>query len=464
MTFVFYDTETTGTNTSFDQILQFAAIHTDDDLNELDRFETRCRLDELTIPSAGAFRVTGMTIGKVTSPDLPTHYEMICDLKGKLEKWCPTTFVGWNSLAFDEHLLRQAFYKCLHPPYLTNTNGNQRSDMLKLAQCVEAFAQGVLTVPINEKGKPSYKLDALAPANGFEDMKAHDAMGDVEATIYICKLLKEKAPGAWERMLHCAAKSRVEGVINENDIFVLHDYYGALKEYALTLLGDEPNGYAALAYDLSVEPNQLAVLNDTQLASRLKKYPRPIRRIRSNAGPFVSPVTEGSSVAGISYDTLAFRRSALFESEGLVERLLELSAREPTEPSEHIEEQIYDGFPSPADSARMVHFHAADWCDRFGIVEQFQDPRFRAIGRRLIYTHCPESLPEEVRAEEHKLVAARVLGHEIDAPPWLTLDMVDQEAALMEQEGHEHLEEMLAEFRAFVAARKEQAKAILGLT
>ncbi|MEP0961043.1 MAG: exonuclease domain-containing protein [Roseobacter sp.] len=44
MNLVFYDTETTGTDTTFDQILQFTAILTDADLNELDRFETRCRL------------------------------------------------------------------------------------------------------------------------------------------------------------------------------------------------------------------------------------------------------------------------------------------------------------------------------------------------------------------------------------------------------------------------------------
>ncbi len=34
MPYVFYDTETTGTEKAFDQILQFAAIKTDDDLNE----------------------------------------------------------------------------------------------------------------------------------------------------------------------------------------------------------------------------------------------------------------------------------------------------------------------------------------------------------------------------------------------------------------------------------------------
>jgi len=54
MGFVFYDTETTGTNLDFDQILQFAAIHTDHDLVELDRFEIRCRL--LPIGSAGGGR------------------------------------------------------------------------------------------------------------------------------------------------------------------------------------------------------------------------------------------------------------------------------------------------------------------------------------------------------------------------------------------------------------------------
>ena len=43
MAFIFYDTETTGLQTAFDQILQFAAIKTDDDLNELDGFDIRCR-------------------------------------------------------------------------------------------------------------------------------------------------------------------------------------------------------------------------------------------------------------------------------------------------------------------------------------------------------------------------------------------------------------------------------------
>ena len=44
MSYIFYDTETTGKVTAFDQILQFAAIKTDAELNVLDTFDIRCRL------------------------------------------------------------------------------------------------------------------------------------------------------------------------------------------------------------------------------------------------------------------------------------------------------------------------------------------------------------------------------------------------------------------------------------
>jgi len=61
MPYVFYDTETTGTETAFDQILQFAAIKTDDEFVELDRFDIRCRLLPHVVPSPGALRVTKVT-------------------------------------------------------------------------------------------------------------------------------------------------------------------------------------------------------------------------------------------------------------------------------------------------------------------------------------------------------------------------------------------------------------------
>lgn len=117
MTFIFYDTETTGTNSAFDQILQFAAIKTDADLNEVGRFEIRSRLLPYVVPSPHALRVTGLTIDDLLNEAHPSHYEMVSEIRRTLAGACPAAFVGYNSLKFDEEFLRQAFYQCLHPPY-----------------------------------------------------------------------------------------------------------------------------------------------------------------------------------------------------------------------------------------------------------------------------------------------------------------------------------------------------------
>lgn len=458
MSFVFYDTETTGTHTSFDQILQFGAIRTDENLNELDRFEIRCRLDSHVVPSAGALRVTGMTIEQITSPDLPTHYDMVCAIRDRLSAWCPATFVGWNTMRFDEQLLRQAFYKCLHPPYFTNTQGNQRSDILKLAQCMEAFAPGIINVPEDDRGRPIYKLDRLAPANGFPHLNAHDAMADVQATIFICRLIRERAPHAWEQLLHCASKARVQSVVRNNLTFLLRDsYFGRLYEYALTEVGDEIGGMGAIiAYDLAIEPEPLMGMDDQALAQRLSRSPKPLRRVRPNAAPFVVGLS-GEAFRGLSGEQLTARANLVRSDGEFLGRLLRLSVREETLPSDHVEEQIYDGFPSQADTALMARFHATEWCHRFQIVEQFQDQRFRCLGRRLIYAHCPESLPDDVRRAEARLLAARLTGHGIVAPPWKTLEAADQEAVEMEQEGHPDHVEMLRGFRAHMAQLLRQA-------
>lgn len=110
MNFVFYDTETTGTDTTFDQILQFAAILTDANLNELNRFETRCRLLPHVIPAPGALLAKRVTPVTLTDLNLPTHYEMMLQIATKLREWSPAIFTGYNTLSFDEPLLRQAFY------------------------------------------------------------------------------------------------------------------------------------------------------------------------------------------------------------------------------------------------------------------------------------------------------------------------------------------------------------------
>src|SRR2546421_251738 len=140
MPFVFYDTETTGTSTAFDQIIQFAAVLTDDQLNELDGFEARCRLLPHVVPSLGAMLVNRTTARDLADPMRPSHYQMMQSIREKLLSWTPCIFIGFNSFGFDEHVLRQGLYKTLHPVYLTNTGGSARADAMRLLHAASIFA------------------------------------------------------------------------------------------------------------------------------------------------------------------------------------------------------------------------------------------------------------------------------------------------------------------------------------
>src|SRR4051812_17276350 len=132
MSLVFYDTETTGVETRFDQILQFAAIKTDAFFEEVDRFEIRCKLLPHVVPAPSAMAVSGVRVSQLIDEGSLSHYEMVRAILAKLQEWSPAVFGGWNTIRFDEELFRQALYKTLHKPYLTNTGGNSRTDIMKM--------------------------------------------------------------------------------------------------------------------------------------------------------------------------------------------------------------------------------------------------------------------------------------------------------------------------------------------
>src|ERR1043166_9545092 len=192
MTFIFYDTETTGLNPAFDQITQFAAIVTDDNFNVVEALSLRCRLQPHVLASPGAVFITGVGPGAITTAPL-SCYEMVKSVREFIRKWSPAVLIGFNSISSDENMLRQAFYQQLHPVYLTNTGGNSRMDVLVFAHAVAAHRPDAIVVPLGDNGRPTFRLGLLAAANGIVLDNAHDALGDTRATLALAKLLKERA-------------------------------------------------------------------------------------------------------------------------------------------------------------------------------------------------------------------------------------------------------------------------------
>ena len=433
MSYVFYDTETTGIDHDYDQILQIAAVRTDEELNELDRIELRCRLLPHVVPSPKAMLVTGVKSSQLHAPNLPSHYEMMRKLHEKLTSWSPSLFIGWNTIDFDERLLRQAFYKTLHDPYQTVRNGNNRTDALRIAQACSIFGPHALKYPVNKKGAKVFRLDQLAPLNGFAHDNAHDAMGDVKATVFICRMMKEAAPDVWSSFMRFSTKAAVLDYVSEETAFCFTDFYfGRPSSTIVCSFGsDLAEAGGVFTFDLSHDPDQVESFTNDQLDSFVTRSPKPVKRLKLNGAPMIAPLyeaPESTKNLHLSESTLLMRAERLREHTDLQKRIV-MALRRTQEigvESPHLEKQIFKGFPDVEDQERMKTFHSVAWEDRSVIVEKFADPRLRAIGRNLIHLERPDLLKAETKLSHDKQIAKRVLG-QTDFVEWRTIQKALQE-------------------------------------
>ncbi|MEZ5758266.1 MAG: exonuclease domain-containing protein [Emcibacteraceae bacterium] len=303
MNFLVYDTETTGTATEFDQILQFAAIVTDGELNEIETIDIRCQIQPHVVANPTALLVTNVRPTQITDHSLPSHYEFILTVKAFIEQWSPAVITGYNSLAFDEPLVRQAFYQNLLPTYLTNTNGNTRADVLRMAHACHVHSPGVLEIPIGDKGNPSFKLDQLAPLNGFAHENAHDALDDVRATLHIMKIIKMQATIVWEAMMQNISKPHIEALLGTMaPLCLTESHFGRIYRYAVSLAGVNsinPTDFGVV--DLQHDPSDLLDLSVDELVDVRNARVKRIRSVKSNNQPILLSANEQSP-------TLLFRK------------------------------------------------------------------------------------------------------------------------------------------------------------
>jgi exodeoxyribonuclease I len=189
-TFLFYDLETSGLNKAFDQVMQFAAIRTDENLNEIERHEELVKLNPDVIPSPHALITHRISIQQAR--------QGLCEYEAihRIHEWINnqnTISIGYNTLGFDDEFLRFSFYKNLLPPYSHQyANGCGRIDLYPMATMYYLFQHDVIDWPLID-GKSTLKLEQLSLKNNLAIGMAHDAMVDVEATIALAKKFKSKS-------------------------------------------------------------------------------------------------------------------------------------------------------------------------------------------------------------------------------------------------------------------------------
>lgn len=423
MGFVFYDLETTGISPAFDQPLQFAAIRTDDSFVEIERVNLRCRIAPHIIPSPQALIVTGVTPAQLVDSELPSLFEFTQTIVELTERWAPATWVGFNSIRFDEEVLRQAFFQNLQPNiYATQFNGNNRLDILTAVFAVWCRNPGLMHWPTDDAGRTTFKLERLAPANGFNAHNAHDALGDVEATIHIARIIANGDPALWSAILHNRDKQNVMATLEtfRPVELVLRFGGGPPRAYVGCFCGTAAgNPTNAAFFDLEAgDPEILIQADDAALFQAVDGTPQIIRSIAANKVPSLFPIANPNpdhlSKAALIAANPAFRARV---GEAMAARYVE----DPAAPPPPVEKQIYSGFYAKADRDLLAEFQRADWSRRSDIVGLLTDVRLRQLGRRLIAFHAPEFMSVDEAEQFEAFLRERWNAPDAPGTEWTTI-------------------------------------------
>lgn len=216
-TFLFYDLETTGINKCFDQIIQFAAIRTDESLNELERYEFLIKLNPDTIPTPEASITHQISIEKVSTG--LTEYDAVRKIH-TLFNTPETISLGYNTLSFDDEFLRFSFFKNLLPAYDHQYKNNcLRMDLYPIVAAYYLFANDVFSWPVDDEGKVSLKLENINAQNGlYTEGRAHDALTDVLVTLELARKLKSHQAKMWQYLTERFGKTEDQKILSQLDV------------------------------------------------------------------------------------------------------------------------------------------------------------------------------------------------------------------------------------------------------
>lgn len=429
-TFLWHDYETFGTVARRDRPAQFAAIRTDANLNEIgEPVMLYCQPANDFLPDPQSCLITHITPQICLERGIPEHA-----FAKKIEQelgQTGTVGVGYNTIRFDDEITRFMFWRNLIDPYAREWQNNcGRWDIMDMVRTSYALRPEGINWPLNEEGKPSFRLEHLTAANGIVHEAAHDALSDVRATIALARLIRQHQPRLFD---FCFALHKKEKVADEigmpllNKPFLHVSGMFAAERGCLAVmwpLAMHPkNKNEVIAWDLSFDPSELANLDaatiQMRLFSKTDTLPEgiqrlPVKSVHINKSPIVIGNLKTLTPA------MALRWNIDMEQvQKHVERAAALPPasaaiweqvyNRPETPTADVDEDLYGGFIGNGDRRLLNELRRMDAVQLTSVSTAFQDARLTEMLFRYRARNFPDSLTDaELETwEEHR--AARLL-------------------------------------------------------
>lgn len=422
--FFWYDLETFGLSPFYDRIAQFAGQRTDMDLNPIgDPVILYCRLAADYVPDPQACLVTGITPQEVKAKGIPESE--FAQRINELFSVPNTCVCGFNTLKFDDEFIRNLFYRNFIDPYEREwRNGCSRWDIIDLVRAAHDLRpQGIRWPNPKANGNPVFKLTELTAANGIEQIGAHDAMVDVNATIAVARLIKEKQPRLFKHYMKLRSKVEVRNYLNpqETPKPVLHTCAQFTNPKGCTSLivpitPHAKNENTIVCFDLSQDVTPLLCAKSEDI------YRTPgIMKVAVNKVPFLSEMNAldegGYNRLGIDFQECMERYNTILFNRPLLIEKIRANDSDSYETADDPDYAIYSKFFTDHDKRLFAVIRSTPPEQRLSLNLDFEDPRCPQMLWRHVCRSYPTLLDSENLKKWKSFASTRLLcppGNEIN--------------------------------------------------
>ena len=463
-TFLWHDYETFGAQPRRDRPAQFAAIRTDANLNEIgDPVMLYCQPAPDFLPDPQSCLITGITPQQCLEWGVPEH-KFAAAIEAAFSQ--PGTIgVGYNTIRFDDEVTRFLFWRNLIDPYAREWQNNcGRWDLLDVVRMTYALRPEGMEWPLREDGRPSFRLEDLARANGLLHESAHDALSDVRATIALARLIRERQPRLFDFCLGLHKKDKVSSEMGlhlapptRQPFLHVSGMFPAERGcigLVYPLATHPTNKNEVLVWDCSHDPSELFALDADTI--RLRMFTRsadlpegvtrlPVKSIHLNKSPMLVGNLKTLSAAMAErwgLDLEQGRAHAAIAAAGPDMSLVweQVYQRPAPDYGTDVDEDLYGGFVS-RDDRRKLDSLRAETPERLAQSRpSFDDERLVELLFRYRARNFPATLsPEEAqRWEQHR--AARLFDGDAGAR---TIEQLFAEIDALSEHADERAEDIL---------------------
>lgn len=448
---IVYDTEASDDDVRHGQILEFGGVFLDPkSLEERELVEFDVALLPYIVPSPVALAVSGFDPETLTAPGrLPENVAARRISETLRPRSGIRVFGGWNTLRFDDELIRASLFRGLLDPWVTSGPKARRLDVMTLSQLVHLAKPNAIRPGRREDGSITWRLSHVAEANGFPFV-AHRAAADARATGKILGLCAERAPEVVNALLQCCDGRRMVDLTDPQKSQVLYQFthFGQPRMEPIMPLSSDRGTVLAAKLEGNLAP--FLDRDPAALAAAMYKPGSPASTFNPKASTPIFTLAEARALGIDCGDATTHRRRAaeLFQADvGAVALSAQEMSRRGLPEAGSPEGRLYSGgMPlQGGDRSRAETFlSSSDKRTRIEIASGFSDIRLREFAARTLVVHDGATSSEFCGAlGEPRGKRLEALGRSaLDRPyadissPWQTLVKAKAEAVAGRDDGY----------------------------